>query len=227
MIPRSFKIVGQGFLVLAWWCGALFGSAGLLAWRRGWICTALYMGSMIVTGMLVRRRNPELMEQREKAVHQGTRSFDRMFLSGFVPLAMVLPAIAGLDAVRFAWNPMPHWTLYLGIAVFIGSAILIAWVMVRNPHAETSVRIQVERGHRVVATGPYGLVRHPMYVGLILLYFAQALILGSMWALAIAGLIASLFLWRTAMEDKVLRKDLPGYEEYASMIRYRLMPGLW
>jgi protein-S-isoprenylcysteine O-methyltransferase Ste14 len=150
-----------------------------------------------------------------------------MFLSGFVPLAMVLPAIAGLDAVRFAWNPMPHWTLYLGIAVFIGSAILIAWVMVRNPHAETSVRIQVERGHRVVATGPYGLVRHPMYVGLILLYFAQALILGSMWALAIAGLIASLFLWRTAMEDKVLRKDLPGYEEYASMIRYRLMPGLW
>jgi protein-S-isoprenylcysteine O-methyltransferase Ste14 len=99
--------------------------------------------------------------------------------------------------------------------------------MLRNPHAETSVRIQAERDHRVVAAGPYGVVRHPMYVGLILLYVAQALILGSVWALVIAGLIAVLFLWRTAMEDQVLRKDLPGYEEYTSVTRYRLMPGLW
>jgi protein-S-isoprenylcysteine O-methyltransferase Ste14 len=182
---------------------------------------------MIATGVLVRSLNPGLLEQREKGIHRGTRTFDRVFLGAFLPLATVLPVIAGLDAVRFGWKPMPLWTLYPGITLFAASATLIAWVMLRNPHAETSVRIQAERGHRVVATGPYGVVRHPMYVGLILLYVAQALILGSVWALVIAGLIAALFLWRTAMEDQVLRKDLPGYEEYTSVTRYRLMPGLW
>jgi protein-S-isoprenylcysteine O-methyltransferase Ste14 len=224
---RNIKVAGHGLLTLAWWCGALFGSAGLLTWSRAWICTALYLGSMIATGVLVRKLNPGLQEQREKGIHQGTRSFDKVFLSAFLPLAMVLPVIAGLDAVRFGWSPLPSWTLYPGISLFAVSAVLIAWVMVRNPHAETSVRIQTERSHQVVASGPYSLVRHPMYVGLILLYFAQALILGSGLALVVACLIATLFLWRTAKEDQVLRNDLPGYEEYTFLTRYRLMPGLW
>jgi protein-S-isoprenylcysteine O-methyltransferase Ste14 len=122
---------------------------------------------------------------------------------------------------------MPFWTVYPGIGLFAVSAILIAWVMMRNPHAETSVRIQTERRHTVVSLGPYSYVRHPMYAGLIFLYASQALILGSMWALAIAALIAVLFLWRTAMEDRTLRQELPGYEQYTSATRYRLMPGIW
>lgn len=220
--------VGQGLLLMGWWCGALFGGAGLLRWNRGWICTALYLGSMIVTGVFVRKWNPGLLEHRQRGmVHKETRPFDRVFLALFLPLAAVLPAVAGMDAVRFGWNPMPFWTVYPGIGLFAVSALLIGWVMMRNPHAETSVRIQTERRHAVVSLGPYSYVRHPMYVGLILMYASQALILGSMWALAIAALIAVLFLWRTAMEDRTLRQELPGYEQYTSATRYRLMPGIW
>lgn len=219
--------IAQGLLLTAWWCGALFGGAGLLRWDRGWICTALYLGSMITTGIFVRKRNPGLIEQRERGVHKETMAFDRFFLALFLPLAAVLPAVAGLDAVRLGWAPMPFWTVYPGIGLFAVSATLIAWVMMRNPHAETSVRIQSERCHAVVSLGPYSYIRHPMYVGLIFLYASQALILGSMWALAIAALIAVLFLWRTAMEDRTLRQELAGYEQYTSATRYRLVPGIW
>ena len=124
------------------------------------------------------------------------------------------------------WH-FPFWTVYPGIGGFIVSAVLITWVLVKNPHAESSVRIQKDRGHSVIASGPYRLVRHPMYVGLIQLHQSMALILGSMWAMALAGLITILFLWRTALEDQTLRQELPGYEEYATVTRYRLMPGIW
>jgi protein-S-isoprenylcysteine O-methyltransferase Ste14 len=226
-LSRRIRVVGQGLLVTAWWCGALFGSAGLLKWNRGWICTVLYLGSTIASGVLVTKLNPGLLKEREIAIHRDTKPFDRVFFSLFVPLVILLPAIAGLDAVRFGWNPMPFWTLYPGVCLFVASSILIIWVMTRNPHAETSVRIQTERGHSVVATGPYAFVRHPMYVGLILLYISQALILGSMWALILAELIAGLFMWRTAMEDRTLRRELSGYEQYTSITRYRLIPGVW
>jgi protein-S-isoprenylcysteine O-methyltransferase Ste14 len=104
---------------------------------------------------------------------------------------------------------------------------LITWAMMANPHAETTVRIQTDRDHKAVTSGPYRIVRHPMYVGAILMYPAAALMFGSMWALAISGLIAILFVWRTALEDRTLRRELPGYEEFAALTRYRLIPGLW
>jgi protein-S-isoprenylcysteine O-methyltransferase Ste14 len=122
---------------------------------------------------------------------------------------------------------MPFLTVYPGVGLFIVAATLITWVLVMNPHAESSVRIQEDRGHSVVASGPYRFVRHPMYVGLILLHASMALILRSMWTLALAALIAILFLWRTALEDQTLRRELPGYEEYTTVTRYRLIPGIW
>jgi protein-S-isoprenylcysteine O-methyltransferase Ste14 len=122
---------------------------------------------------------------------------------------------------------MPFWTLYPGVGIFTVSAAWITWVLIRNPHAESSVRIQKDRGHTVVASGPYRFVRHPMYVGLIQLHQSMALILGSMWTMGLAALITILFLWRTALEDQTLRQELPGYEEYTTVTRYRLMPGIW
>jgi protein-S-isoprenylcysteine O-methyltransferase Ste14 len=107
------------------------------------------------------------------------------------------------------------------------AACLITWVLAINPHADSSVRIEDDRDHLVVASGPYRFVRHPMYVGLILLHASIAMILGSMWTLGLAALIMLLFLWRTALEDQTLRQELPGYEKYTTMTRYRLMPGIW
>jgi protein-S-isoprenylcysteine O-methyltransferase Ste14 len=224
---QRLKRAGTGILVIAWWCGALFGGAGTLSWVRGWICTVLYLGGTIVVPVVIIKVNPGLQERREARIHSGTKAFDKTFLCAFLPLAIALPAVAGLDSVRFAWYPMPFWTLYPGLGLFVVSTAIIVWVMVSNPHAETTVRIQDERGHAVISGGPYRFVRHPMYVGLILLYFSQALILGSTLALLIAVVVAVLFFWRTGMEDRVLRNELPGYEEYSGFTRFRLIPGVW
>ena len=99
--------------------------------------------------------------------------------------------------------------------------------MVVNPYAESSVRIQTDRGQTVVTSGPYRFVRHPMYVGIILMSLANPLVWGSAWALAMSGVLILLFLWRTAKEDQTLRRELPGYDEYAAQTRYRLLPGVW
>jgi len=223
---RHIRAVFQGTVVFVWWLLFLFGSAGRITWNRGWICTILYLGGLYATRAVIRKLNPGLLEQRQTAIREDTKPFDKIFLRLFLSLAIVQPVVAGLD-FRFNGDSMPFWTVFPGIANFIVSAILIAWVLVANPHAESSVRIQKDRGHTVVASGPYRFVRHPMYVGLIQLHQAMALILGSTWTVGLAALITILFLWRTALEDQTLRRELPGYEEYATVTRYRLMPGIW
>lgn len=224
-IIRTIRVFAQGLAFAGLWCIALFSSAGQISWQRGWIAVGLYFAAITTTGFLVRRRNPGLLERRVKWIRTDTKSFDRLFLKLIFPLSLIQPVIGGLDAVRFGWSSFPTWTVYPGVMLFILSAVLIDWVMVKNPHAETSVRIQT--GHRPVTSGPYRIVRHPMYAGSILMYAAKALILGSIGALGIAALIAMLFLWRTRHEDRTLCAELSGYQEYTTMTRYRLVPGLW
>ena len=217
----------QAAPLFAWWLICLFGSAGQLSWKRGWICTVFYLGAMAASRAVLKRLNPALLEQRRTAIRKDTKPFDRIFLRLILFLTIVQPVIAGLDAVRFQLAPMPFWTVYPGIGLFTIASSLITWVLVKNPHADSSVRIENERDHHVVTSGPYSFVRHPMYVGLILLHTSIALILGSTWTLALAVLLTFLFLWRTALEDQTLRWELPGYAEYAKVTRYRLMPGIW
>ncbi len=212
---------------MALWIAAAFVSAGRLDWTRGWICVSAYVVIMLMAGFLVRRRNPALLAARANWRRKDTKPFDKLILSIYLPLTFVQPAVAGLDAVRFGWSAMPFWTLYLGLALFALAMTFITWVMLVNPHAETTVRIQTDRGHTTVTSGPYRLVRHPMYAASILMYPATALMFGSVWALAVAGVIAVLLVWRTALEDRTLRRELSGYEEFTAHTRYRLIPGLW
>ena len=224
-LGQHFRTFLRGLPLFAWWLICLFGSAGHLTWKRGWICTAFYLGGMHMSRAVLERLNPRVVEERQKAIRKDTKSFDKIFLRLILALTAVQPILAGLDVVRFAWAPLPFWTLYLGICLFSISATLITWVLAKNPHAESSVRIQND--HTVVASGPYRFVRHPMYGGLILLHASVALMLGSTWTLCLAALLALLFLWRTALEDQTLRRELPGYERYTLVTRYRLMPGIW
>ena len=225
-LGQRIKTFFQGLTIFVWWLISLFGSAGQLTWTRGWICTVLYLGGLQISRAVLKKLNPGLLEQRETAIRKDTKPFDRIFLRVFLSLTIVQPIIAGLD-VRFNGASMPFWMVYPGIVQFIVSAALITWVLVKNPHAESSVRIQKDRAHTVVACGPYRFVRHPMYVGLIQLHQSMGLILGSPWTMALSALITILFLWRTALEDQTLRQELPGYEEYTTVTRYRLMPGIW
>lgn len=209
------------------WVALCFAGAGRLDWVRGWICVSVYLSAMAVTGALVCYFSPGLIGRRSQWVRENTAPFDRLFLPFFVPLTFILPFVAGLDAGRYRWLPLPDWTMMPGIVLFVTGIGLITWTMIVNPFAETSVRIQPELGHRVIGKGPYKSVRHPMYAGSILMYPATALVLGSGWAIVVAAALAVVIVFRTAKEDRFLHCELRGYQEYAAHTRFRLFPGLW
>jgi protein-S-isoprenylcysteine O-methyltransferase Ste14 len=225
-LVRHIRTFLRDSALIAWWSLFLFGGAGQADWSRGWICTVLYLGGFYTSRAVLKRLNPGLLEQRQTAIRKDTKPFDKIFLRLLLFLTIIQPLVAGLD-FRFNGASTPFWMVYPGIASFTSAAIVITWVLVKNPHAESSVRIQHDRGHCVIVSGPYRLVRHPMYAGLIQLHQSIALILGSTWTMGLAALITILFLWRTALEDRTLRRELPGYKEYATVTRYRLMPGIW
>ena len=225
--PRSAKRVLQVLGFAAVWLATLFGAAGRIDWLRGWIFVVLYSAGMAAAGAAIKRFNPGLIEARAKWRHKDTKRFDRVILAIYFPMTLVQPAVAGMDAVRFGWSRMPFWWVYVGAALFIPAFVLIAWTGSVNPFAEATVRIQAERGHKVVESGPYRFVRHPMYVGILVMCAAAPLVLGSLWALTVSAVVAMLFILRTALEDRALRRELPGYEDYAARTRYRLLPGVW
>jgi len=181
---------------------------------------------MIATGIVIHRCNPALMGARAKLRHKDTKTFDKVFQNLYTPLQVLQPVVAGLD-LRFGWSSMPGAAVYWGVPLMLLSMGWIAWVMAVNPFAEPSVRIQKERGQRVISRGPYRFMRHPMYTGMLVLYPASAVVLGSVWVLAMGGLMGVLLLVRTGLEDRTLKAELPGYRDYAAATRYRLIPGLW
>jgi protein-S-isoprenylcysteine O-methyltransferase Ste14 len=225
--PSAAKRLFQIVATYVWFIGALFVSAGRLNWTRGWVSVFLSVVGMTALGLIVQRYNPELMAERARWRRKDTKRFDKIFMALYLPLVLLHPAIAGLDVVRFHWSSMPFAFMYVGAAMFVTSLVVVGSVMVVNPYAETSVRIQTDRGQTVVTAGLYRFVRHPMYVGAILMGIANPLIWGSLWALAVSGILSLLFIWRTAHEDQALLRELPGYGEFAARTRYRLVPGLW
>jgi protein-S-isoprenylcysteine O-methyltransferase Ste14 len=136
--------------------------------------------------------------------------------------------VAGLDIGRVHWSPaLPLFVHGLGFSVFAVGYLFALSAMRSNPFFETFVRIQADRGHHVVATGPYATIRHPGYAGACLAHMAIPLALGSLAALAAASIGVVLFVVRTKFEDDTLSRELAGYAEYRSRVRWRLVPGVW
>ena len=152
---------------------------------------------------------------------------DTILLILFLPVMLAVPVVAGLDAVRYDWSSLPFWTIYPGIALHASGDALLLWTMIVNPFLEKTVRVQTERGHHVITTGPYAIVRHPMYMGVILLFLAVPLVLGSAWTLAPVVAMTLLLIARTFLEERLLRRNLPGYEKYMVQTRWRIIPGVW
>jgi protein-S-isoprenylcysteine O-methyltransferase Ste14 len=143
---------------------------------------------------------------------------------------LLLPALfvlTGLDAGRFGWSSPPAGVRAASWIGLLAAASWIFWVLMTNTFLSRMVRIQDDRGHRVVTSGPYRYVRHPMYAGLVVFFVCIPLALGSWWGLVVSALIIALFVLRTALEDRTLRQELDGYDEYARRVCYRLLPGVW
>ncbi|MDQ2081275.1 isoprenylcysteine carboxylmethyltransferase family protein [Xanthobacteraceae bacterium Astr-EGSB] len=203
-----------------------FIAAGRLDWARGWIYALVFVAASVVGSVIVHGVNPGLLEERAKGMRADTKPFDRVFYRAFLPLVIVYPLVAGLDA-RFSFSALPFWTVYPGVFLFVLGSLVTTWAMAVNPHAESTVRIQNERGHALVSRGPYAIVRHPIYAGTLLGLPGTALMLGSAWSLVPMALTGLLFVWRTAREDATLRQELAGYADYAETTRDRLVPGVW
>jgi protein-S-isoprenylcysteine O-methyltransferase Ste14 len=204
----------------------LFLSAGRIEWVAGWalvIITALWVTA---TALVVIPRYPELLAERV-GPKKGTKPWDTIILSIYGLVTLVRYIVAGLD-VRFGWTTGISDSAQ--IVAFIIAAMgygLVVWSTGTNAYFSQTARIQTERGHRVVTSGPYHFVRHPGYIGMILFELASAIMLGSWWALLLSGVSSVLFVVRTSFEDKMLQGELHGYTDYAQHTRYRLIPGIW
>ena len=214
-------------LVLLLFLGlVLFLPAGTWAWTRGWLFLVIFLLPGAVSAVWVWRVNPEIFAARSR-IHKGTKKWDRILLAALVPVMVVIFPVAALDDGRYHWHHVPWWMCGIGYVLVIAGMVIGAWAQAVNKFFEPGVRIQTERGHRVIDTGPYAIVRHPGYVSACLFFVGIALSLGSLWALIPAVLSCVLLVVRTVLEDKTLRNELPGYQEYAHRVRFRLVPGVW
>ena len=204
----------------------VFWPAGTLDWPAGWTYLGLVGAHFCLNLAYLSRVNPELIAHR-LLFGAGTKRWDIVWLIVYSALFAAVYVVAGFDVVRYGWSSMPGWLWPVGLVIFLPGAWLLSWSMGVNPHFEKTVRIQTERGHRVVDTGPYAYVRHPGYVGFFGWMLAAPLLLGSWCALGPAVLASIAIVVRTALEDRTLRAELEGYEAYAARVRYRLVPGVW
>jgi protein-S-isoprenylcysteine O-methyltransferase Ste14 len=156
-----------------------------------------------------------------------TKGWDMAFGIVYTLSVVLTPAIAGLDVGRYHWSGLDVRFAALGILLFMPGAALVTWAMAVNKFFEGTVRIQKDRGQKVITTGPYKFVRHPGYAGMVLIYVAPPLILGSAYALIPAAAIVVGLVVRTHFEDKMLFEELEGYKEYTKKVKYRLVPGIW
>jgi protein-S-isoprenylcysteine O-methyltransferase Ste14 len=201
--------------------------AGTWTWLRGWLFILVIVVASIPATLYLRRVNPDVIAARINR-HEGTKRWDLVLGWIFIlPTMLAMPIVAALDDGRFHWLPVPWWGCLPGYILLITGMLGLTWAESVNKFFEPSVRIQTDRGHKVIDTGPYALVRHPGYVSAFLVFIGMPLTLGSLWALIPAILLCLLLVLRTIWEDQTLREELAGYEEYAQRVRYRLIPGVW
>jgi len=205
---------------------ALFIPAGTLKWPEAWLFIVFYALAVTAIVTWMKKRAPGLLAERTRR-KKDVKSWDKIFMVFYSIFLLILLILPGLDAVRFRWSNIPMMVKIIAFTGYIPGFAIVFWAMRENAFLSNVVRIQEDRGHTVCTSGPYKYVRHPMYVGVILIMLCFPLSLGSLYTLIPAVVITVLFLIRTALEDKTLREELPGYKEYSQKVRFRLIPGLW
>jgi protein-S-isoprenylcysteine O-methyltransferase Ste14 len=204
----------------------LAGKANILGF---WIYIAVAILYQVISLLIIVPRYPAYIALAEARQVRRTdvKKWDTVILWALMGFTFLMYGLAAWDLGHLHVGELPLWFAIPGVVLYIVSSMLNQWAMVHNPHFERSVRIQHERGHRAIQTGPYRYIRHPGYLGSVLFYVAFPLIVGS--ALALCGGVLGILgmLVRTSLEDRTLREELAGYAEYAREVRYRLMPYVW
>lgn len=204
----------------------VFLPVGRLDWPAGWFFIGFVVVAFGASALIVARVNPIIFRARSR-FQPGTERWDLALLLLMLPAMVAEIPLATLDAGRLSWSAVPRSIVVLGYVLLGAGIALTAWAQAVNRFFEPGVRIQRERGHYVVTSGPYAIVRHPGYVGGLMLFAGLALALASWWALVPAAWASAILILRTSREDALLRAELTGYTEYARRVRFRLAPGFW
>jgi len=228
MKSDSFRKITQSIrfiITFLFLLSMFFVSAGSFKWPNAWIFLFLYFFYVATVFIYLKKHNPDLLKERLNR-KKTPKPWDRIVTFIYLVFMCSIIIISGLD-FRFQWSKVPLWGIIAGFIGLIPAAAIISLAMRENTYLSDVVRIQEDRGHQVCSTGPYKFVRHPMYVGVIMMVLMLPLALGSFFAYIPAGLTTAAFVVRTALEDKTLTMELSGYKEYTQKTRYRLAPGIW
>lgn len=218
---------GKGVVINAVTLAILLLISGRPGWIGAWLFVAMMFLVQFAVMFLAFRKDPDLMRERQRRL-KGTAPEDKWPTAVGVLLAPIAMYVVAALGARFAWQPpVPLWLVTAGFVLFAGGALVTLRAMMANRFFSVAMRIQTDRGHKLVDAGPYAVVRHPGYLGMLIFDLGAPLALASWWALLPAGVAIGCFALRTAREDRMLRADLPGYAEYAARVRYRLLPGVW
>ena len=220
---RAVQVLGSIFLLMA----VFFLSAGRVDLPRAWFFFCLYFISLLFNIVIFLKFNPEIIRVRSETKWEEMKRWDKLFTVLYIIFVFIIFIVCGLDVGRFQLSSTGMEFLVGGVIIFAVGWGFVVWAMVENKFFETTARIQKEREQRVVSTGPYAIIRHPGYTGMILYYGCAPFIIGSLYGLIPALLLAVAFIFRTYFEDRMLYEELSGYKEYAKKVRYRLVPFIW
>jgi len=204
----------------------VFLPVGRLDWPPGWYFIIFLVVVYGISALVLVRVNPIIYRARSR-FQPGTKRWDRILLSLMLPGMVAEIPLATLDAGRMGWSVVPFWIVILGYILIAAGIALSTWAQAVNRFFEPGVRLQRERGQHVIRSGPYAIVRHPGYVGALMIFIGMALALASWWALVPAAWASAILILRTSREDALLHAELDGYADYARSTRFRLVPGIW
>jgi protein-S-isoprenylcysteine O-methyltransferase Ste14 len=206
----------------------LFLPAGTLAWPQAWVFMILFIACSEATGVWLLKTDPALLAARMKSpLSADQKPRDRAVIAAILILLCAWLVFIALDARRFGWSQTPLWAQMLGALLILAAFHGWVGVLKSNSFAAVTVQLQQERGQTVISTGPYAVVRHPMYAYALLFMIGVPLLLGSLWGLLGVVLFIPLLAARTLGEEAMLMDGLPGYRDYTAKVRYRLVPGVW
>ena len=226
MLRVICRLIADAILVAT----LLFIAAGTVAWPRAWVLLASMLVVRAIGAVVVYQINPDLLHERARlAFHERQGLADRALLLGVLATGFLgLPIIAALDVFRWHALPAPTPLLArLGLGLFVAGWSIKSLALRANAFAVTVVRLQAERSHAVVDSGPYGVVRHPFYAADPLILVCLGLWLQSYLAAVCAVIPIALMVTRLRHEERLLQRDLPGYADYVDRVRFRLIPGIW
>jgi protein-S-isoprenylcysteine O-methyltransferase Ste14 len=219
--------IGQFVTFFALFALALFLPAGTLAWPAGWLFLALFFGFYLVITLWLVRHNPALLQERLRLHTSDQQGWDKLLFPLLLLYSIAWLSFLAFDTMRAHWSPIPVWLQIVGAIILLSAFALLFLTFRENTYLSAVVRIQGERGHHVIATGPYHYVRHPMYAAIVVFVVGTSLLLGS-WSGVLVGAVFVVMLARRAiLEERTLRAQLPGYASYMSEVKYRLIPYLW